>query len=135
MGGFYPPQGVAIAPPAAPTLLVADETELSTTSTSYTSLKQFNLIKDSGLGLEWSKLKIIVECYIDTSGQTLTLGVFIAGEATPRAEITFTETSYTVKTAEVDISDLGDGKHLIDMQVKVTGGTGYFRQWEVYGVL
>ena len=46
--------------------------------------------------------------------------------------ISWTETSYTIKTAEIDISGLADGKHLVDFQLYVTGGTGYQRLLEVW---
>jgi hypothetical protein len=114
-----------------PVLLASDETVLSTTSTSYTSIKQFNMVKNSALGLGWSSLKVVAECYISVSGNTATLGVYVGG--TLKLEISWTETSYTLKTGTIDISDLADGKYLVDFKMKVTGGTGYFRLLEVWG--
>jgi len=111
-------------------LIASDETELSTTSTSNVSLKQFNMVKLSGAGLNWSKMTIVVEGYIDTSGQTAYLDIYIGG--TKYATITWTETSYTLKYKIIDISGLGDGKHLVDLQMRVTGGTGYLRLVEVW---
>lgn len=111
-------------------LYAADESEVSTTSTAYTSIKQFNLVKNSTLGLNWNTLKVIVEAYIDTAGQTATIGIYVGGNL--MQEITFTETSYTIKTAEIDISGLTDGRYLVDFQMKVTSGTGYFRHLEAW---
>jgi hypothetical protein len=128
---MYSPDGVnVISIDPRLTLLASDETELSTTSTSYTSLKQFNMVKNSALGLNWRSLRIIAECYISTSGATATLGVYIGG--TLMLEIGWTETSYTLKTGTIDISGLADGKYLVDFRMKVTSGTGYFRLLEVW---
>jgi len=116
---------------SAKILYAADESELSTTSTSYTSLKEFNLIKLSGAGINYSKMTVIVEAYNNTSGQTTTVGVFIDGSLV--TEIPFTETSYTLKYAIINISGLSDNaRHYVQIQVKVTGGTGYLRHLEVY---
>jgi hypothetical protein len=116
-------------------LLTADETELSTTSTSYTSMKYFNFVMDRTRGYSWNKLVVYAEAYNTTSGQTTYVGVFVDNETSPRLELTYTTTSYTLKSGEITISDLADGIHKIDIRVKVTGGTGYIRLTEVHALI
>ncbi|MHC1624452.1 MAG: hypothetical protein ACXQS2_00345 [Methermicoccaceae archaeon] len=111
-------------------LVAADEAEVSTTSTSNTSLKQFNLVKLADAGNDWKTMTVIAEGYIDTSGQTAYLDIYVGGSK--MATITWTETSYTLKYAQIDISSLADGKYLVDFQMRVTGGTGYFGLLEVW---
>jgi len=112
-------------------LLAFDDTELSTTSTSYTSLKNFRFVKNSDYGLGWKKLYVHAEARQATSGQTTYVGIYV--DDVLKAEITYTETSYTLKSTVVDISDLADGIRSFDARVKVTGGTGYLKLLEVYG--
>jgi len=109
-----------------------DETELSTTSTSYTVMKEFNFTYLSSVGITPSQMIVVVEGYNNTSGQTTTVGIYIDGNL--QAEISFTETSYTVKTTTIDLSALGlsDGAHNLQIKMKVTGGTGYIRLTEVW---
>ena len=111
---------------------VGDETELSTTSTSYTVMKEFNFTYLSTANITPSTMIVVVEAYNNTSGETTTVGVYIDG--TLKAEISFTETSYTVKSASIDLSalSLSDGAHNVQIQMKVTGGTGYIRLTEVW---
>ena len=111
-------------------LVAADETEVSTTSTSNTSMKQFNLVKLSSVGNDWRTMTVIAEGYNNTSGQTTYLDIYIGG--TKYATITWTETSYTIKGTQIDISGLDDGKYLVDFQMRVTGGTGYLQLVEVW---
>jgi len=111
---------------------VGDETELSTTSTSYTVMKEFNFTYLSTADITPSTMIVVVEAYNDTSGQTTTIGVYIDGSL--KREISFTETSYTVKSASIDLSalSLSDGAHNVQIKMKVTGGTGYIRLTEVW---
>jgi len=111
-------------------LVAADESEISTTSTSNTSLKQFNLVKLAAVGNDWNTLTVIAEGRIDTDGQTATLDIYIGGSL--EATIQWTETSYTIKYAQIDISSLANGKYLVDFQMRVTGGTGYLQLVEVW---
>jgi len=109
-----------------------DETELSTTSTSYTVVKEFNFTYLSSVGITPSQMIVVVEGYNNTSGKTTTVGIYIDGNL--QAEISFTETSYTVKATTIDLSALGlsDGAHNLQIKMKVTGGTGYIRLTEVW---
>ena len=127
----YPPQGSATAPTAVAVLLTADDTELSTTSTSYTTIKSFRFVKNSNLGFGWKKLIIFAEARQGTSGHTVYLGVYINN--TLRTELSWTETVYTLKTATIDISTVADGIITFEARCYVTGGTGYLRLLEVYG--
>ena len=111
---------------------MGDETELSTTSTSYTVMKEFNFTYLSTADITPSTMIVVVEAYNNTSGQTTTVGIYIDGSL--KREISFTETSYAVKSASIDLSalSLSDGAHNVQIQMKVTGGTGYIRLTEVW---
>jgi len=110
-------------------LVAFDESEVSTTSTSAETVKEFNLVVLSAIDHVWDKMYVIAEGYIDTSGETLKMDAVIDGEV--KTTISWTETSYTLKSVEIDISDLSDGKHLVEFKIYVTGGTGYQRLLEV----
>ncbi len=105
-----------------------DETEVSETSTTYVVKKNLNIVKDSSNLLSPARLITKVEGYIDTAGETLTIGIFIDG--TEQITISFTETAYTLKSGEKDISGWSDGKHSVELEMKVTAGTGYNRLFE-----
>jgi len=111
-------------------LVAFDESEVSTTSTSAETAKEFNLVVLSAIDHMWDKMYVIAEGYIDTSGKTLKMDVVI--DSTVKTTISWTETSYTLKSDEIDISDLSDGKHLVEFKIYVTGGTGYQRLLEVW---
>jgi len=111
-------------------LVAADESEVSTTSTSNVSMKQFNLVKLSSVGNDWNTLTVIAEGYVDTSGETATLDVYVGGNL--EGTITWTETSYTIKYVQIDVSGLADGKYLVDLQMRVSGGTGYLQLVEAW---
>lgn len=111
------------------TLYAADETEVSTTSTTPTSVKQFNLVKLAGAGLNWNTLTVVLEAY-NTAGQTTNVDIVIGG--TTYATLSWTENAYALKYTTIDISGLGDGKYLVDFKMYVTGGTGYLRHMEVW---
>lgn len=111
------------------TLYAADETEVSTTSTTPTSVKQFNLVKLAGAGLNWNTLTVVLEAY-NTAGQTTNVDIVIGG--TTYATLSWTENAYALKYTTIDISGLGDGKYLVDFKMYVTGGTGYLQHMEVW---
>ena len=106
-----------------------DESEVTETSTTYVTKKEFYAVKDSTNLRNPSIMVVEVEGYV-TSGNTLTVGIAIDGGIA--AEITFTETSYTLKSTIIDISGWTDGKHHVELQMKVDGGTGYNKLWEVW---
>jgi len=111
------------------TRYAADEVEKSITSTSGEVLKEFTMAVVSAVGNRWSSMDVIVEGCV-SGGQTMFVGVKIDGE--PCGEIVFTETSYTLKYTNVNISSLSDGTHSVQLVAKVTGGTGYVRLMEFW---
>ena len=112
--------------------LALDDTQVSTTSTSPTELKYARFVKDSNKNMDWRTLYVFVEGRVSTSGQTLTVQIFINNEASPRATISITSTSYALYSATIDISDLGNGVHRVGIKAYVSGGTGYIRFTGVY---
>jgi hypothetical protein len=113
--------------------VAGDDTVISTTSTSYptSDQKYFYLALRLADMLSY-KLQASVEGYISASGQTLTVGVYVDGSL--KAEIAFTETSYTVKVSPpIDLSTLSPSTtHTVGIRLKVTGGTGYVRATDFY---
>jgi len=115
-----------------PKPIAGDDTEISTTSTSYPAndQKYFFLSLAGGRYSSW-KLLVSVEGKV-SSGYILTVGVYING--TLKTEITFTETSYTTKTSSlIDLVGLSPSvTHQIGIRMKVSGGTGYVRTVDFY---
>jgi hypothetical protein len=130
---LYTPDGTTVKSVGEPLFHVAgDDTAISTTSTSYpTSDQKYFYLSLAGGILPVSKLVVSIEGYV-SSGYTLTVGIYVDG--TLKAEVSFTETSYTVKTSpEIDLSGLSTtATHQIGIRMKVTGGTGYVRAVDFY---
>jgi len=116
--------------PPTGSLYASDESEVSTTSTSPTSVKEFNLVKLASIGHDWKKMKVIAELKTSNSAQTTKLDVVIGGST--KATLTTTSTGYVLKTAEIDISGLGNGKHFVQFKLYTTGATAYLRLLEVW---
>jgi len=109
-------------------LIGADETEVTTTSKSYTTMKQLKLYKDS-TDFNWKTLYVLAR--IKNSGSYTTyVAVYIDGSL--YAEDSKSGTSYAVKKLVIDISGLSDGVHNVEIKIKVSGGTGYIEFTEVW---
>jgi hypothetical protein len=109
-----------------PLHVAGDDTEISTTSTSYPSSDQkyFNLNLFAG-AYSFSRLLASIEGKA-TSGYQLTVGIYVDGSL--KTEISWTETSYKLKTATISLSGLDPTIiHQVGIRLKVTGGTGYVR--------
>jgi hypothetical protein len=109
-----------------PLHVAGDDTEISTTSTSYptSDQKYFNLNLFAG-AYSFSRLLASIEGKA-TSGYQLTVGIYVDGSLA--AEISWTETSYKLKTATISLSGLDPTViHQVGIRLKVTGGTGYVR--------
>jgi hypothetical protein len=112
--------------------VAGDDTVISTTSTSYpTSDQKYFYLSLRLPDLLSYKLQVSIEGYV-SSGYTLTVGIYVDGSL--KAEVSFTETSYTVKTsAPIDLSTLSPStSHQVGIRMKVTGGTGYVRATDFY---
>jgi len=107
-----------------------DETVISETSTTFVTRKSLRVVRDAANLFAPSRMIIEVEAYIDTAGQTLEVGILVAG--TSVGTLSFTETAYTRKVLVVDVTGWADGIRVVDLQMRVTGGTGYNRLFEVY---
>jgi len=122
MSFWYPVPRVAI--------LAFDELETSTTATSYpTSDQKYFLFANTW---RFVRLRVVIEGRIDTSGQTAYAGIYVAGSQV--AELSWTETSYTVKYVDITAPTSPNTTTQIGLRFRVTGGTGYFRMIEIYGV-
>lgn len=112
--------------------VAGDDTEIPITSTSYpTSDQKFFYMSLCGGAFPLDKLTVSVEGRAP-SGQTLYVGIYING--TFRTELSWTETSYTVKVATgISLSGLGTTvTHQVGIRGRVTGGTGYVRAIDVF---
>lgn len=109
-------------------LIGADETEVTTTKTSYTTMKQLKLYKDSDFN--WSKLIVVVRIKNSYSTKTTYIAVYIDG--TNYGSTSHTGDTYTVKKIEIDISGLSNGVHNVEIKMKVSGGKGYLEFTEVW---
>ena len=112
-------------------LVAADETEITTTSTSYPSSDQKYFLFCNTFS--YVTMRVAVEGKISTSGQTLYVGIFKGG--TQVGELSFTGTRYVVKNINISISDVPSTSSVqIGIRMKVTGGTGYVRMVEFYTI-
>ncbi|MEM2163726.1 MAG: hypothetical protein QXR62_04800 [Candidatus Bathyarchaeia archaeon] len=114
------------------TQIAGDDTEISTTSTTYptSDQKYFYMTLCRGI-FPLNKLAVSVEGKV-TSGYTLYVGIYVDG--TLKTELSWTETSYTVKVATgIDLSGLSTTvTHQVGIRMRVTGGTGYVRAVDFY---
>jgi len=112
--------------------IAGDDTEITTTSTSYpTSDQKYFYMSLVAGAFPLNKLAVSIEGKV-TSGNTLTVGVYVDGVL--KAEASWTETSYTVKViSPIDLSGLSTTvTHQIGIRMKVNGGTGYVRAVDFY---
>jgi len=109
-----------------PLHIAGDDTEISTTSTTYpTSDQKYFYLNLLAGAYSFSRLLVAVEGKA-TSGYQLTVGIYVDGSL--KAEISWTETSYKIKTATISLSGLDPTVvHQVGIRLKVTGGTGYVR--------
>lgn len=106
------------------TPILHDDTVVSTTNTDYTTVKSAYFPKLANL-FDYSSLAVSFEIASSSDGTTIYLGVFIDGEATPRIEFSTDTTTGQHKTGTIDISDLSDGLHLVEVKLKTTNSSVY----------
>jgi len=111
-------------------LYAYDEKETTTTATSYPTSDQKYFLFANVFG--WNKLRVVVEGKISASGYTAYAGVYVAGSQV--AELSWTETSYTVKYVDVTAPTSSTTTTQVGLRFKVSGGTGYFRTVEIWGM-
>jgi hypothetical protein len=132
--------GAVTSPKAADSLksehILGDDTEVYTTSTDYTEVKMFDFYKDASVeSLNWKTMEVVAEGKVSASGLTATVGIFVNAEDTPRLELAFTGTDYSVETDTFSMADLGTGLHKISIRLKISGGgTAYNRHLEIKAV-
>lgn len=134
--GFDVPSGLlggnnpAVVPELAISPYEGDETEVSTTNTTYTVVKSFTLTIDSTNLKSPNEIILSSEARNSTSGDTTYLALYIDG--TQYIEVTTTNSGYTWLTGSADISSLADGLHNVELQMQVSASTGYNRLFEVF---
>ena len=103
--------GVSV-PNKAP--IVWDDTQKSVSGTTETEVKNFRFAKSSAVRA-WSKLYVLASLWV--SGGTGHLKIYVDGETSPRLDLSTTNTSETVLSGEIDISDLGEGIHTLHVKL------------------
>ena len=103
---------------------LGDDTEVFSTSTTFEEIKNFSFIKSNsieagGKGKNWIHLFYRAELATQSTGVTVTLGVFIDNEPTPRATNTTTVVypSFDIVDGDFSIADLSLGKHIVRIKV------------------
>jgi len=99
-----------------------DETEVSTTSTSYTLKKQFTAIFDDTYGIKPTYVNVIVRIKNSDGNQT-SLNVTLEGCASKRDWNT-TSTSYTLIKDSIDVSACVNGAYPTKVYLKTNSTTG-----------
>lgn len=108
----------------------SDETEVSTTSTTYAVQKTWNAVINATELNAPEKAVLHSETRGDGSGNTVYAALFIDG--TKYIEATTTSGTYALLKGGADISGLTEGIHTFELQLKVSAGTGYNRLTEVW---
>jgi hypothetical protein len=132
--------GAVTSPKAGDSLksehILGDDTEVTTTSTTYAEVKNFNFYKDTTVeSINWKTMEVVAEGMVSASGLTATVGVFVDTETTARLELTFTGTEYSVSRGTLSMTDLTTGLHKISVQMKISAaGTAYNRHIEIKAI-
>jgi len=113
------------------TSLSLDETEVSSSSYEYETVKQFHVIKKEG-GTEWKKLHVVLELKHSTGETSAYAAICLDGEQ--KLEFNTRSGVYEVLSGDIDITNVGSGSHLLELKLKTESGVAYNRTFEVYGV-
>ena len=114
------------------TSLSLDETEVSSSSSEYETVKQFHVIKKEG-GTEWKKLHIVLELKHSTGETSAYAAICLDGEQ--KLEFNTRSKVYEVLSDDIDLTNIGLGSHLLELKLKTEDGVAYNRTFEVYGVI
>ena len=114
------------------TSLSLDETEVSSSSTEYETVKELHVIKEEGK-TDWKKLRIILELKHSTGEASAYAAVYFDGEL--KLEFNSRSLVYEVFSGDIDLTNVGSGAHLMELKMKVESGIAYNRTFEVYGVM
>ena len=115
-----------------PAILVGDESKVTTTSTTYISIKNLSLIQSTFI--QFSKVVARVTFY--TSAGTVYIRLGADSDTIISDEISTTSTSEIVGEATLNVSSLSAGIHTIDLEMHVndSANTGANVVFELWGV-
>jgi len=99
-----------------------DETEVTTTSTSYTLKKQFTAIFDDTYGIKPTYVNVIAMLKNSDGNQT-SLNVTLLGCAS-NLNWNTTSTTYTLIKGSIDVSACGNGNYTTNIYLKTNSSTG-----------
>ena len=116
----------------APALIVGDESTVTTTSTTYTSVKTLTLIQSSFITFA----KVVARVTLKTSAGTVYARLGADSDAITSDEVSTTSTSEVVEEITLDVSSLSSGTHSIDLEMHVddSANTGTNVVFELWGV-
>ena len=103
---------------------VGDETEVSVTGTTETTIKDFKIPKSSSQtsGIQATKLHVNAQMKTSNVAAQGTLKIYIDGEGSPRITLNTISITYEMVEGVADISDLANGAH--DVEVKAVSADG-----------
>jgi len=110
---------------------VENNTEVSTSSTSYVTLKKLTINK---IGESWIKSEHQIRS-ASTKGQPAYVKIMSTSDPNIYCENTTTDTNYTTFYCKLDISSLPDGNQQFELQMKRDSGSGYTvynKNWKLY---
>ena len=116
----------------APALIVGDESTVTTTSTTYTSVKTLTLIQSSFITFA----KVVARITLKTSAGTVYARLGADSDTITSTEVSTTSTSEVAEEITLDVSTLGAGTHSIDLEMHVddSANTGTNVVFELWGV-
>jgi hypothetical protein len=91
---------------------VGDETEVIVTGDTEVIVKEFTLPKKV-LVFDSKKMRFMATLKTNDITYTATLNIYINSEVVPRLAISSNSLTYELLSGEFDISDIGNGKHLV----------------------
>jgi len=113
-------------------IYVGDETEVSSTATSYELVKEFFITRDPTYGLDPSELRWQVELKNATTTGT-TYAALLLDTTSTMGTTSVTGTDYSLWTGSTAVS-LTTGTHLVQLKIYTsdTSSTAYTRMLELY---
>jgi hypothetical protein len=84
--------GAVTSPKAGDSLksehILGDDTEVTTTSTTYAEVKNFNFYKDTTVeSINWKTMEVVAEGRVSASGPTNSIGIFVDAESNPQGGV------------------------------------------------
>lgn len=110
--------------------LVADDTTVAYTGTTYSNQKELNFVKKAS-SIPGGEVMVYAE--VMASLGTTNLGIFFDSEAVPRITLSTVGTGFELLEGTAYIGDLSDGKHAVNMSLRnLDAGIAYNKLIEMH---